>query len=93
MIRALEPWHLIVLAGIATLLFGAKRLPDNARSLGQSLRIFRSEMDAARTTPTEPSVQLPHPAAANQQDRSPHQPSPQDATQPATPAPASSFTN
>jgi sec-independent protein translocase protein TatA len=26
------------------ILFGAKRLPDSARSLGRSLRIFKSEM-------------------------------------------------
>jgi sec-independent protein translocase protein TatA len=26
------------------LLFGAKRLPDSARALGKSLRIFRSEV-------------------------------------------------
>jgi TatA/E family protein of Tat protein translocase len=25
-------------------LFGAKRLPDSARSLGRSMRIFKSEM-------------------------------------------------
>jgi TatA/E family protein of Tat protein translocase len=29
---------------VLILLFGAKRLPDSARSLGQSLRIFKSEM-------------------------------------------------
>jgi sec-independent protein translocase protein TatA len=35
-------WLLILLAFI--LLFGAKRLPDSARSLGRSLRIFKSEI-------------------------------------------------
>jgi TatA/E family protein of Tat protein translocase len=29
---------------VLVLLFGAKRLPDSARSLGQSLKIFKSEM-------------------------------------------------
>ena len=57
MLRAFEPWHLVVLGGIAAVLFGAKRLPDSARSIGQSLRIFRSEMDAARTTPSETPAQ------------------------------------
>ncbi|KGA19359.1 hypothetical protein GM50_5725 [freshwater metagenome] len=33
-------WILLVVA----ILFGAKRLPDSARSLGRSLRIFKSEM-------------------------------------------------
>lgn len=35
---------LLILALVAMILFGAKRLPDSARSLGRSLRIFKSEM-------------------------------------------------
>ena len=44
MFGALEPWHVILIALVACLLFGAKRMPDMARSVGQSLRIFKSEM-------------------------------------------------
>ena len=40
----LSPWHLLILAGVFVLLFGAKRLPDGARSLGRSLRIFKTEV-------------------------------------------------
>lgn len=40
----LQPWHIIVLLVVVFLLFGAKRMPDMARSVGQSLRIFKSEM-------------------------------------------------
>jgi len=29
---------------VVVILFGAKRLPDSARSLGRSLRIFKSEV-------------------------------------------------
>lgn len=39
-----SPWHLLILAGVFVLLFGAKRLPDGARSLGRSLRIFKTEV-------------------------------------------------
>jgi sec-independent protein translocase protein TatA len=39
-----QPSHLLLLILVAILLFGAKRLPDSARSLGRSLRIFKSEM-------------------------------------------------
>jgi sec-independent protein translocase protein TatA len=39
----LKPWHIIVIALIFVLLFGAKRLPDAARSLGRSLRIIKAE--------------------------------------------------
>jgi len=37
-----EMWLLVIL--VVVILFGAKRLPDSARSLGRSLRIFKSEM-------------------------------------------------
>ncbi len=40
----LQAWHVIVIVLVAFLLFGAKRMPDMARSVGQSLRIFKSEM-------------------------------------------------
>ncbi|GGL23996.1 Sec-independent protein translocase subunit TatA [Phycicoccus endophyticus] len=40
-----EGWHLVVLLVIIIALFGAKRLPDAARSLGRSMRVFRSEVD------------------------------------------------
>jgi TatA/E family protein of Tat protein translocase len=39
-----EPTHIILLLIVITILFGAKRLPDSARSLGRSMRIFKSEM-------------------------------------------------
>jgi sec-independent protein translocase protein TatA len=39
-----SPWHLLILAAVFVLLFGAKKLPDAARSMGRSLRIFRTEI-------------------------------------------------
>ena len=39
----LRPWHIIVVVAVLVLLFGAKRLPDAARSLGRSLRILKAE--------------------------------------------------
>ena len=39
----LSPWHLLILAAVVLVLFGAKRLPDSARSLGRAMRIFKSE--------------------------------------------------
>jgi sec-independent protein translocase protein TatA len=44
MLRGLEGWHFIVLALVFILLFGAKKLPDSARSLAKSLKIFKSEL-------------------------------------------------
>ncbi len=39
-----EPSHWLLLILVVVILFGAKRLPDSARSLGRSLRIFKSEV-------------------------------------------------
>lgn len=35
------PWHIIILLVVVLVLFGAKRLPGAAQSLGQSMHIFR----------------------------------------------------
>ena len=55
----LEPWHVIVILALLVLLFGSRKLPDAARSVGQSLRIFKSEMKAAAKddTPASPAPQ------------------------------------
>jgi TatA/E family protein of Tat protein translocase len=44
-----EPSHIIILLVVILVLFGAKRLPDSARSLGRSMRIFKSEMKEMTT--------------------------------------------
>ncbi len=40
-----EGWHIVILVILLIALFGAKRLPDAARSLGRSARVFKSEVD------------------------------------------------
>jgi sec-independent protein translocase protein TatA len=45
---------LVVLA--VMLLFGYKKLPDASRSLGRSLRIFRSEVEELRQAPQDPPI-------------------------------------
>jgi sec-independent protein translocase protein TatA len=40
----LEGWHLIIIIVLALVLFAAPKLPGMARSLGQSMRIFKSEV-------------------------------------------------
>jgi sec-independent protein translocase protein TatA len=42
--RLFEGWHLVLLLIVVLVLFGGKRLPDAARGLGRSLRIFKSEV-------------------------------------------------
>ncbi len=44
MLGNLSGWHLLIIIAIILLLFGAPKLPGLARSLGQSMRIFKSEV-------------------------------------------------
>jgi sec-independent protein translocase protein TatA len=60
---ALSPTHWMIVIGILVLLFGAKRLPDAARSLGRSARILKAEVGdmsgeetAANATPAPPAA-------------------------------------
>jgi len=39
-----EPWFWIIVAVVLLLLFGAPKLPAFAKSLGQSMRVFRKEV-------------------------------------------------
>ena len=41
--------EIVILLIVVLVLFGAKRLPDSARSLGRSMRIFKSEMKEMKT--------------------------------------------
>ncbi len=41
---ALSWWHWAIVLIVLVLLFGSKKLPEAARGLGQSLRVFKSEM-------------------------------------------------
>jgi sec-independent protein translocase protein TatA len=40
---AVKPIHIILVVVVLVLLFGAKKLPDAARSLGRSMRILKAE--------------------------------------------------
>ena len=78
---SLSPWHWAILAVVVVLLFGAKKLPDAARSLGKSMRIFKSELremqtegktetpsiDTAAATPQPVQSQRVDPPAASDQ--------------------------
>ena len=58
----LRPWEILIIVALILLLFGAKRLPDAARGLGRSLRIFKAETkamhddDAPEDTTATPSA-------------------------------------
>jgi sec-independent protein translocase protein TatA len=55
----LRPVHILILVLVVLILFGWKKLPDVARSLGRSMRIFKSEVEEmkndGKTTPSAAS--------------------------------------
>ncbi|MEZ0493150.1 Sec-independent protein translocase subunit TatA [Kineococcus sp. TBRC 1896] len=56
-----HPWVLVILVVLIIALFGSKRLPDAARGLGRSMRIFKSEVkemknDGKEETKASPST-------------------------------------
>ncbi|WP_226380200.1 Sec-independent protein translocase subunit TatA [Pseudonocardia sp. KRD291] len=68
----MSPWHWALVIAVGILLFGAKRLPEAARSLGRSARILKAELggthepapttsttDGAGAPPTDPPAR-PH---------------------------------
>ncbi len=63
--NGLEPWHLLIVAIVIIVLFGSKKLPEAARSLGKSMRILKSEAKAmkddgtARTPAAAPADDAP----------------------------------
>jgi sec-independent protein translocase protein TatA len=65
------PTHWIIIAVLVLVLFGAKRLPDAARGLGRSLRIFKSEMsemqsDGSSAAPASNAAPAPQELPASQ---------------------------
>lgn len=78
-----RPTAWIVLAVVALALFGYKRLPDASRSLGRSLRIFKSEMKGMSTDDEEREAA----ARAKAADAAPVDPATGTPTAPAAPAP------
>ncbi len=53
MLGNLTGWHALLLLAVVLLLFGATRLPALARSVGQSMRIFKAEVASPETTSGE----------------------------------------
>ena len=47
-----QPMHLLVVFGIALLIFGPKKLPELGKGIGESIRGFKSAMKADEDKPT-----------------------------------------
>jgi len=49
-----SPWKILIVAVVLIVLFGSKKLPHAARSLGQSMRILKREVQGLAEDETEP---------------------------------------
>jgi sec-independent protein translocase protein TatA len=54
-----QPMHLLVIAGLALLIFGPKKLPELGKGLGEGLRGFKAAMNTSDTKPEEPKPEQP----------------------------------
>jgi sec-independent protein translocase protein TatA len=60
-----SPLKIAIIAVVIIVLFGSKKLPGAARSLGQSMRILKKEVQGLHEDETEPAAPAPAgPAAA-----------------------------
>jgi sec-independent protein translocase protein TatA len=68
-----SPWKILIVAVVIIVLFGSRKLPGAARSLGQSMRILKKEMsglheedepDASVSATTQATTQFAQPAPA-----------------------------
>src|SRR5215831_12884637 len=65
-------WKILIIAVVILVLFGSRKLPDAARSLGRSMRILKAEVrdlhddDASGSAQAGQSAQQPQPAPPQQ---------------------------
>ena len=57
-----SPWKVLIVAAVLIVLFGSKKLPDAARSLGKSMRILKTEVGSLHHDEPEASAQAQAPA-------------------------------
>jgi sec-independent protein translocase protein TatA len=59
-----SPWKILIVAVVLIVLFGSKKLPHAARSLGQSMRILKREVQGLHEDETTPGAPAQAQAAA-----------------------------
>jgi sec-independent protein translocase protein TatA len=59
-----SPWKILIVAVVIIVLFGSRKLPDAARSLGKSMRILKTEVSSLHDD--EPAPGAPFQAAPAQ---------------------------
>ncbi|MGO4613198.1 Sec-independent protein translocase subunit TatA [Nocardia sp. 2YAB30] len=81
---SLSIWHWLIIAVVFVMFFGAKRMPDAARSLGRSLRIFKSEVSQMQSESNTSNATASTQEPAQQQQLPPAQPVAPSVTEPRT---------
>jgi sec-independent protein translocase protein TatA len=59
-----SPWKILIVAVVIIVLFGSKKLPDAARSLGRSMRILKTEVSSMHDDEPISSAQAQAPSTA-----------------------------
>ncbi|WP_426518873.1 Sec-independent protein translocase subunit TatA [Diaminobutyricibacter sp. McL0618] len=59
MFANLTGWHLLIILAVVLLMFGAPKLPGLAKSVGQSMRIFKSEVRTMKDEATGTEAEAP----------------------------------
>ena len=69
MLSNLTGWHFLIILVVILLLFGAPKLPGLARSLGQSMKIFKNEIKSdpvdEKVDPADPTNTTARPESAD----------------------------
>src|SRR5260370_911742 len=71
-----SPWKIVIVAIVIIVLFGSRKLPEAARSLGKSMRILKTEVSSMHDDePAAPAADTSFPAQAQiQAAQAPAQP-------------------
>ena len=89
----IEPWHILLLVVVVALLFGWKKLPDISRSVGRSMRIFKSEVTEMKNDGKEsrPSAAAKDTVSGDVITPQQGQAAPPQTPQPAQPQPSAGY--
>jgi sec-independent protein translocase protein TatA len=81
MFQNLTGWHALIILAVIVLLFGAAKLPALARSVGQSMRILKTEVADTAAPSNEQAT------SGTPEQREPSSPAPRDTSLPLSPHP------
>ena len=69
-----QPMHLVVLFGIALLVFGPRKLPELGKGLGEAIRGFKDSFSGGAATPLTPATRVEDPFGSSSTSASPDLP-------------------